>query len=294
MPLLPPEQIVQLFPPLEGKAGYSVASFLRRLLSIDKVSDLYDLCSGSRGSEFAGKLLERLGIDYGIGHPERLMELPDGPFITISNHPYGGIDGIILIDLIGHLRDDFKVMVNEFLTLVEALQPSLIAVNPRNAASTMVTARSITGVREVLQRIHEGHPVGFFPAGAVSNLTDKGIRDREWQNSVIKVIRKVHVPILPVRFFDRNSWWFYLLGLIDWKIRALRLPKELLNKSGKKTRIGIGRLITVKEQLAHPDTEDFKAFIRDSVYGMTLPPSFTRHSDYLKIPRTGKNSAKGR
>lgn len=284
MPILPPEQIVELVPSLKGKVGYSVASLLRRMLSIDKVSELYDHCSGSKGSDFAGKLLENLGIDYGIGNPERLLELPDGPFITISNHPYGGIDGIILIDLIGRLREGFKVMVNEVLTLVDSLTPSLIAVNPRNAANTKVTKTSIAGVREVLQRIHEGYPVGFFPSGSVSDFSfaDQRIRDREWQSSVIRLIQKAKVPILPVRFFDRNSWWFYFLGLIDWKIRTLRLPKELLNKSGKKTRVGIGRMITVEEQRKHSDMEDFKAFIRNSVYGMPLPGSFMKYSDYLK------------
>ena len=48
-------------------------------------------------------MLKDVRTDYRIGNPERLDMLPDGPFITISNHPYGGLDGIILIDLFGHI-----------------------------------------------------------------------------------------------------------------------------------------------------------------------------------------------
>lgn len=218
MPLLPVSEIEKISPLFRGKAGNAFASSLRKLLSISRLSDIYDEIDSFRGPEFARVLLERLGIKYELEGAEKLSSLPQGPFITISNHPYGGIDGIILVDLIGHLRDGFKVMVNEFLNIIEPLSPSWIAVNPKNNDRAGVSGKNIRGVKEVLSTLSGGDPVGFFPSGAVSDLKlkDMTIRDREWQEPLIRLIRKASVPIVPIRFFDHNTTLFYLLGLINW------------------------------------------------------------------------------
>ncbi len=283
MPLLPVEQIERLAPVFKGKTGNALAAFLRKVLAIEKLSDLYDTISDNKGEDFAGALLEALGVDYRIGGADRLASLPDGPFITISNHPYGGLDGVILIDLMGHLRDGFKVMVTEFLSIIEALTPSLIVVNPKNNLNKGITAKNIQGVREVISRLQDGHPVGFFPSGAVSDLSlnERKIRDREWQDAVIRLIQKAKVPIVPVKFFDHNSMWFYFLGLIDWRVRLLQLPRELVNKKHRKVRVGVGQTITVEEQLLHKD--DFGLFLREKVYGMELPSVLEKYSDIKKM-----------
>ncbi len=287
MPLLPVSELEGLSPIFRGKLGNAFASFLRKLLSVETLSDLNDRISDQKGADFAGALLEELGIDFQIGSSERLSCLPDGPFITVSNHPYGSLDGIILVDLIGHLRTDFKVMVTEFLNKIESLQPSWIVVNPKTDLQAEVTGKNIQGVREVLSRLKDGHPVGFFPSGAVSDLhwKDLSIRDREWQEPVLRLIQKARVPIVPIRFFDHNSMWFYFLGLIDWKIRTLRLPGEVVNKKGKRIRIGIGETINVEEQLTHPEVKDFNLWLRDKVYGMPLPQSFESYLDYSSRTR---------
>lgn len=287
MPLLPVEQIEQMLPIFKGKFGNAVVESLRKILSIKTLSDLYDTIEMHKGADFAGALLEKLGVNYQLGGSKRLQELPEGPFLTISNHPYGGMDGVILIDLIGHLRPGFKVMVTEFLALVESLRPSLIVVNPKNNLNKGTTAKNIQGVREVLERLHEGEPVGFFPSGAVSDLSLKEmkIRDREWQEAVLRLIQKAKVPIIPVRFFDHNSLWFYNLGLIDWKVRLMQLPHELVNKKHRRIRVSVGETINVEEQLKHSDIKDFGAFLRDKVYGMPMPDDFIRYKDYVASTR---------
>ena len=273
MPLLPVSDLERLTPLFRGKAGNALASSLRKLLSVSQLSDLYDEINSYRGPEFARVMMERLGISYEILGSERLQRLPDGPFITVSNHPYGGIDGIILVDLIGHIREGFKVMVNEFLNIIEPLSPAWIVVNPKNNDSSGVTGRNIQGVKEILTNLRGGNPVGFFPSGAVSDLKLKEmrIRDREWQEPLIRLIQKARVPIVPIRFFDHNSTLFYLLGLVNWKIRTLRLPHELVNKAGKRVRVGIGDILTVEDQDKHPGIEDFNSWLRNSVYGMPKP-----------------------
>jgi hypothetical protein len=86
------------------------------------------------------------------------------------------------------------------------------------------------------------------------------------------------VPILPVRFFDFNSKFFYFLGLIDWRIRSLRLPTELVNKRNHKPRIGIGKIITVQELDKYKDPVSLGVYLRKSVYEMPLPETFVPHS----------------
>ena len=273
MPLLPVSELEKYSPVFRGKAGNAFASFVRKVLSVEKLSDLNDRYSYLKGADFAAAVLDDLKPDLRIIGSERLYNLPEGPFITVSNHPYGSLDGVILIDLIGRRRPDFKVMVNELLNRIEPLSSSWIVVNPKTDLQNEVTAKNIKGVKEVLSTLKEGHPVGFFPSGAVSDLKLKElrIRDREWQEPVLRLIQKVKVPIIPVRFFDHNSMWFYLLGLIDWRVRLLRLPHEALNKRGRKIRVGVGETITVEEQLAHPERADFGAWLRDKVYGIPIP-----------------------
>ena len=273
MPLLPVSELEKLTPIFRGKAGNILASSIRKLLSISRLSDLYDEIKSFSGPDFARVMLEKLGIEYQVIGAEKLDSLPDGPFITVSNHPYGGIDGIILVDLIGHKRDGFKVMVNEFLNLIEPLRPTWIVVNPKNNDSTGVTGKNIRGVKEVLSTLKAGDPVGFFPSGAVSDLKLKNmtIRDREWQETLIRLIQKANVPIVPIRFYDRNSLFFYILGLINWKIRLLRLPHEIVNKCGAVVHVGIGDIISVEEQRLHPEINDFGEWLRNRVYEMPFP-----------------------
>ena len=263
-----------------GEKGHKRARFFMRLFAIDKVNRVYDHSGAYTGAEFAASLLNDLGVIYTIGNVERLALLPYDAFITISNHPYGGLDGIMLIDLMAGIRPDYKLMVNKMLSLVKTMAENFISVTPTLNKKQNISKESIHGVRETLKRLGEGHPVGFFPSGAVSDfsLKDMRIRDRKWQSSIIHVVKSVKVPILPIRFFDTNSKFFYFLGLINWKIRSLRQPSELFNKKEKKHRIGIGNIISVQEQEKYADTESFGAFLRKTVYEMPLPQSF--------IPRT--------
>lgn len=284
MPIITPEEIGTLIPALKGNLGTRVSKLLFSILSMNKLNDAYDEVADHTGEDFAQKFLEHRGIDYQIGNSERLFHLPEGPFITISNHPYGHLDGVMLIDMFGHFRHDYKVMVNTILGLIKALEPNFITVIPTGKERTAPKAESISGIKATIGHIREGGAVGIFPSGAVSDLSlkDKCVRDRQWQEAAIKLIKKAEVPIVPVRFFDGNSNFYYLLGLIHYMVRLLRLPAEALNKGGSTVRLGIGQTIDVEKQKACRNLDEFSAMLRASVYGMEMPESFTYRSE-LKI-----------
>ena len=268
MPLLTLNELEKATPLFRGKRGNAFCRALMHMLAIDKVNDLYDRNSDRQGAEFARAVLKDIGVEYEILNPEVLQNLPDGPFITISNHPYGHIDGVMLVDLFAHIRPDYKVMVNKFLGRIETLGENFISVTPTGEERTAPTRDSIQGVKDAVAHIRAGGVLGLFPSGAVSDLSikDRCIRDREWQEPVIKLIKKLNVPIVPVHFIDRNSNFYYSLGLIDWKVRLLRLIAEVFNKRGKRTRIAIGEIITPEQQDEFSDIRLFGEFIRNKVY----------------------------
>lgn len=280
MPILTLQEMEQMTPLFRGKAGRTFARGVMCLLSVDKMNALYDRNARFCGPDFARSVLQDLGIVYEVvGNDEAVDGLKElaknGPFITVSNHPYGGIDGIILADFLGHLSPDYKIMVNELLGRVEALSSSFIAVTPTGTERTVPTSASVLGVRHALGQLHSGGGLGLFPAGAVSDfcIGEWRVRDREWQIPIVRLIAKARVPVVPVRFFDGNSWLYYSLGLVDWRVRLLRLPAELFNKAGHPIRLGIGSAIGVEEQrkyLATHTTEEFGLWLRDKVYGMSL------------------------
>ena len=281
MPLLTLQELEQMTPLFRGRVGHAVGRCAMRLFAVDKVNALYGRYSHLRGCDFTHSVLRDLGVEYNVFAEtsmalKQLGELRAGmPFITISNHPCGGIDGVILADYFGRLCPGYRIMANGLLARVEALAPSFISVTPIGARRHAPTKDSVLGMRHALTHLRSGGALGLFPAGAVSDfsLRDCCVRDREWQLPIIRFMAKAEVPILPVRFFDGNSWLYYLLGLIDWRVRLLRLPAEVLNKGERPMCLGIGQLVGVEEQqryLATHSIEEYGLWLRGKVYGMSI------------------------
>ncbi len=268
MPLLTIEDMEHACSLFKGTAGNAFGHFLMKLLSVDKLNDLYDRNAASLGPDFARAVLEDIGVRYEVLNREILSRLPAGPFITVSNHPYGSLDGLMLVDLFGSIRRDFKVIVNSILARIKALDENLICVTPTGTERTAPTADSVRGIKNAVKHIRSGHPLGIFPSGAVSDLSlrDRRIRDREWQEPVIRMIKILNVPVVPVHFLDRNSNFYYSLGLIDWRVRLARLPAEVFNKRGKQTRIALGEIIMPERLSSFEDQGELRSFLRNMVY----------------------------
>ena len=270
MALITMEDIEGISPVFKGKFGNGLARLMMRITGIDQLSKRYGQREDLFGQDFVSAFLKDLNLSYDVQGMEHLRSIIlNGPFITISNHPYGGLDGLILIDLFGHFREDYKLMVNKFLSKAKTLNDNFIYVVPKTKSTKEISQESIEGMRKTLKHINEGHPLGIFPSGAVSDFSFKDfcVRDREWQQPAAELIRYLKVPVVPMRFFDQNTNWFYFLGLINWRLRTLRLPREILNKEGKMVKLGIGEVISVEEQMRVPEA-DFAAMLRSLVYGI--------------------------
>lgn len=284
MPVITANEAETLLPLFKGKAGHALFRAALKLTAVDHVNDTHSKLEGMglSGPDFAAGILDDIDIDYSIGNPERIGDFPEGPFITVSNHVYGHIDGIMLVDLVGHIRPNVKVMVNELLMKIRGLAPSFISVNPTLSEKKAATAQSINGVKQALLQIRSGEPLCLFPSGAVSDLKPREhwtISDRSWQDAAIKLIKKAHVPVIPIRFFDRNSMFYYLLGLIDYRVRLVRLFHEMYNKRGTSPRLGIGEIITPEQQDACKDLDELNSLLRSGVYDMPLPEHYLKRSE---------------
>ena len=279
------ERLSPVFKGRKGKLLFDLAAGLTGVSRINALHDRVDKAGVPYGAPFAKGILDDIGVDFSIGNADRLRNLPEGPFIVIANHVYGHIDGICLLDIFGQGRPETKVMVNEMLTWIPGLAPNFIAVNPTVGVRKSASATSINGVKSALLQIREGGPLCVFPSGAVADLKPKEhwtVRERDWQDAAVRLIRKARVPVVPVRFLDRNSGFYYALGLIDYRVRFARLFHEMFNKRGTHPRLNIGETISVEEQEKHTDLQDFKDVLRRSVDDMPLPESFVNRSELWK------------
>ncbi|MBR3831661.1 MAG: lysophospholipid acyltransferase family protein [Muribaculaceae bacterium] len=260
--------ISQMVPWFKGKE--KLVNRLLKFLSVDKVNWLHDHNCDTPGPEFAAGLLKDLEIKLRIDNEELLDKLPEGAFITVSNHPFGALDGISLIHIIASRRPKFKVMVNMVLNYISAMRPNFIAVDALASDDPKKKAVSMQGIKSAIMQVRRGEPIGFFPAGAVSKVNFKGqLEDREWQPTIVRLIQQMKVPVVPIYFHGSNSWWFNFLGVVCWQLRTLRLPAEVFRKKGSTLHISIGEPISVEEQLQHSGTvEELGQFLKDKTYAL--------------------------
>ena len=263
------DDLRRLVPKLDGHE--KLCNWLLRFLSVDKVNAVHAKCCDTPGPMFVKRLLiDEFRISLRIDNEQVLDNLPEGAFITVSNHPFGALDGIALIYLISQRRPEYKVMVNMILNQISAMRPNFIAVDAWASNDPAKRAVSVNGIRTALRQLSDGQPVGFFPAGAMSKTTwSHGLQDRPWQKSILQIIQRAKVPVIPIFFHGSNSWWFNFLGHACWQARSLRLPAEVFRKVGTEMHISVGDPISVDEQALHNATpEELGAFLREKTYDL--------------------------
>ena len=265
MKLVKPQDLIKASPFIQYLGGEYFAKILMHLLSFHKINDLYDNVSQKHGIESIDAIINYLNVTLDFDKND-LKKLPaDGSFITVSNHPFGGIDGILLIKLLSLVRGDHKVIANFLLKKIEPISEFFLAVNPFE--NMPEAGSSIAGLKTAIDHIHNGGVLSLFPAGEVStNYASAMITDREWLVSALRFIKKNQVPIVPIYFHGTNSRMFHLLGRIHPSLRTAKLPSELINKRNKTIKVRIGNPISVKEQEQFSDIYQFGRYLRAKTY----------------------------
>ncbi|GBU06686.1 hypothetical protein AwDysgo_00170 [Bacteroidales bacterium] len=259
------EDIKKLHPIFKKSYGERLAKILIRVLGLYNVNKIYDRAKYEKGTDIEDNMIEGLGIHKKLHNIEVLEQFEGQAFITVSNHPYGHIDGISLVGEVAKKRADYKLMVNWVLGMIDIMGDHFIGVNPYSSGS-MAERSSTSGVKQCIMHLKENHPLGFFPAGAISKNKFTKIEDREWQESVIKLIKKSNVPVIPVFISGSNSWFFNFLDLVNWRLRSLRLCHELYNKKGKTIHLVFGEPIPAHEIKSFDDIKLLGEFLKNSTY----------------------------
>ncbi len=273
-----------------GFVGTFIGWVVLRVLGINKVNKIYNANKDKSDLDFLNGVLDSCHVKFEIPE-EDLKRIPkEGAFITISNHPLGGVDGVLLLKLLVEKRADYKIIANFLLQKVKPLEPYVMPVNPFENRKDIKS--SVGGVKNALLHLREGKPIGIFPAGEVSTIKDgKLIVDKPWEEGAVKFIKKAKVPIIPIYFHARNSRFFYFLSKISDTLRTAKLPSEVTSQKGKVIKVRIGKPIYVKDQNDYKDMSDFYRFIRQKTYMLANPFIRTNKlisTQNIKIKKTVK------
>lgn len=261
-----------------GVVGTFFGWLLMKVLKISTLNEIYDKTKHLQNVEFLDAILNEFQIKFEIPE-EDFKRLPKvGAYITISNHPLGGIDGALLLKLMLEKEPNFKIIANFLLHRIEPMKQYIMPVNPFEDHKKAKS--SVIGIKETLKHLSDGHPLGIFPAGEVSTYKDgELIVDKAWEEGAIKVIRKAQVPVVPIYFHAKNSRLFYFLSKINPILRTAKLPSEVFSQKNRVIKVRIGKPISVVEQNEYKTIEEYSEFLRRKTY--MLSNSFNEKSKML-------------
>ncbi len=244
------------------KAIFSlVTKPLAKILRFKTLNRMYAE-AGELEGDFIDRALARLGINYVLeGQP--LERIPrTGPLMVVANHPFGAVEGLLLVKLLRQVRPDVKIMANYMLGTIPEMREHLIAVDPFGAQGS--AKANIAGLKETMRWLKGGGLLGVFPAGEVSSLKvhKRMVADPEWSATVAGIARKTGVPVLSVFFQGRNSALFQAAGMVHPRLRTVLLPHENLKRSKRPVTMTIGSVIPAEKLAAFDNDRDMVDYLR--------------------------------
>jgi putative hemolysin len=248
--------------------GTVIAETLLQIIKYKRLNKVFSDLIKKDPVLLINNLLDELGLKYEIPEDD-LNNIPsEGGFITISNHPYQGIDSMLLFKIIYDRRKDFKIMASYLLQNIEPLHDIILPINTFREAKE--TRSSFTGIKEGILHLLNNNCLGIFPAREGSALIEvpKIIIDNEWQIPAIKFIKNAKVPVIPVYFHGTNSRLLYIVRKISPILKFASLPAELKNKKNRIVKIRIGTPISVKEQSEFKDIAQYSRYLRARTYSL--------------------------
>lgn len=240
---------------------------LEAVLRCNELNDVYEDVWRRNGTEpFSQRVLDALHVDVNV--PEReLARIPaTGPLLVVANHPFGGIDGLVLMALLGRIRPDVRLVMNRFLRTIPELRDQSFMVDAFGGADA--ARRNVGPLRKAFRWVKDGGALAVFPAGEVSSLRldSRTVADRDWSPAIGRIALLTGAPVLSVFFEGRNSDVFHLAGLVHPRLRTLMLPRELLARRHSRVHVHVGSLIRTERVRKFTNAEDLTAYLRVRTY----------------------------
>ncbi|MGE0809712.1 MAG: lysophospholipid acyltransferase family protein [Immundisolibacter sp.] len=255
-----------------GVAGVIATPLLataERLSGLKRLDALYRRAREQVGEgDFLDTALATLGVEASVD-AQHLAQVPDqGPLVIVANHPFGGVEGMALAQVLRRRRPDLRILANHLLGRIPELDPLMIHVDPFGGAAA--ARRNRQPLRQALAWLDTGGALLVFPAGAVSHwhLTQRAVTDPPWQPAAAWLARRSQATVLPVFIGGRNSTLFQLAGLVSAQLRTALLVRELLNSHRRPLHVEFGRPIVADALGSLGDDAACTAFLRLKVYAL--------------------------
>lgn len=248
-----------------------IRNWLRRTIHEEALNDILAAGWNRPPQEFIHVAFERMRIAYRIDGLERLD--PAERYLFVANHPFGGLDGMMIADALIERFGDARVVVNDLLMHLEPLRPLWIPVNKHGSQNSLYA-------RKFDEEFFGELPILTFPAGLCSRCIGGEVTDLPWKTNFLKKAYASQRQIVPVFVEGRLSNFFYrvdrirrMLG-VKFNIEMLWLSDEMFSQKGKHFRILVGDPIPVAELQRYGALRDQADYVRKKAYfleNMLLP-----------------------
>ncbi len=255
--------------PFDLPIGNPLARFLlEKLTGLQDLRALYEsrLAPGEgtvdRTDRLLAVVLKNMATAIEVENPGALDAIPrSGPLIVVANHPLGGLEGMLLTQLLLAIRPDLKVLTNQLLLRIPEFEDVFIGVDVLNADARRANGK---GIRALSKHLAGGGAALVFPAGTVSTvkLPTLRIADRAWNQLVGALALRHQATCVPIHVGARNGIAFYLTGLVSKRLRTLLLGRAMLAKRGSRVRARVGEPITGAQIKQFGDAQAATSYLR--------------------------------
>lgn len=239
---------------------------IENFLGLTKLNSLYSKAFDYPSTHFADQVLKAGNVTLKVNE-EAFEQIPKtGPLVVVANHPFGGLEGLLILSLLNKIRNDVKVLANYLLSCIPDLRDSFIFVDP--FGGNKATQKNLTPMRETISWVKNGAALGVFPSGTVSHFHFRHLEvtDPAWSEVIARIVRSSRASVVPLYFSGSNSLVFQLLGLIHPKIRTAMLPQELANKENSTIHAKIGSVIPFEKLDGFESDKDLISYLRLRTY----------------------------
>jgi len=238
-----------------------VAGMLGRLADQDGFNRTLNAIGEAEGFDFVERTFDLLGVSY-YANPRERENIPvEGGVLIVANHPLGMVDALALLQLVGSVRSDVRILANDWLMAIPQLHKLLLPVDVfgKGAASRM---------RDIYRALDNGEALIVFPAGEVSRMRPDGVRDGRWSDGFARLAQRGRTPVLPIHVAARNSAMFYGLSMLAKPLSTAMLPREAISPVSRRIGFSIGALVSTDEleQHAGGSTKRAAKLMRRHVY----------------------------
>ncbi len=245
-----PNRLARLL--LRGTHGW-----IERAIGLREVDRIYlTACSLNPATPFPDRVLAAAGVAYTYSEKDLAGVPKTGPVVVVANHPFGGVEGIVLLSLLRRARPDVRVMANFLLHAIPEMRDDFIFVDPFGASGS--ARANLKPIKECMAWLKQGGLLIVFPAGEVSSYDRRAnrVRDNAWSPTIAALIRKTEATVVPMFFPGRNSTFFNAAGVVHPRLRTFLLVRQVVNKRGRRLLVRIGSPLPWKnlEVIATDDT----------------------------------------